>query len=339
MTTFPLRSSLLVAPGLALAVGVMVACAAPSRAPQAPLANLAEAEFARKLGAELAEKCPQAAPDDAQARERCADALTHLSALDSKEPLMLWGAQAELGNFDLSASQTTRFDPFVWRRMYLSTFMFSSRHRLEHAGGRSILHVPVHFRYALDPGEYPYPFWHSEDKWRSYQQTEELLFFLEGGRVVAALRSAQLDVSRKVVAHACEGCVEWDSDPGRRPRVALYRFMFSAQNPHVTAVDESYRAFERAQRQADCMSCHSPSNPAQMNPLELFSYPNHALSERKMIVQVLEHNHMPPATENQPAGIADEAYRAELVGLARAFAAAGDRAIEFEKRAAASRGQ
>jgi hypothetical protein len=314
-------------------------CAAHAPVPQTPAVRSvasepSDADLARTLSAELIASCPEASPGDVEARQRCADGLSRDAALQGSMPaLMLWGAQSAAGNYVLSDSQTTRFDPLVFRRMYLSTFMFSGPYRVEPAGNRVIVHMPVHFRNAMDPGEYPYPFWHSEKKWLSYQQTQELLFFLEAGRVVAVLRGAELDTTRSVVSHECTGCLQWQSDGTGRTRVALYQFMFSRDNPHVAAVESAYRAFEQAQRRADCMSCHNPGNPSHMNPLELFSYPNQALSSRSTIVRVLEHNHMPPATTDAPAGIADESYRQDLLRLAREFAAAGDRALEFESRA------
>jgi hypothetical protein len=336
------RANLVRAIGRVLLIGA-AGCAAHGRVPQSPVQEsvpsaIDAAELARALSAELIASCPDAPPGDVQARERCADGLTHDAALQGRmSSSVLWGSQRVAGDYDPSQSQTTRFDPLVFRRMYLSTFTFSSPYRVEQAGGRLVVHMPVRFRNALDPGEYPYPFWHSEKKWQSYQRTRELLFVLEAGRVVAVLRSAELDPARSLVSHACAGCVEWQSDGSGRPRVTLYRFMFSRDNPHVAALDGAYRAFEQAQRRVDCMSCHNPGNPSRMNPLEFFSYPNQALGGRRAIVRVLEHNHMPPATEDAPAGIADEGYRQELLGLAREFAAAGDRALEFESRASIDR--
>jgi hypothetical protein len=342
----PSRISIAGLLGRVLLVGA-AGCAAPVRAPHTPAPRSAaleirgrgDPELARALSASLIASCPDAAPGDLQARQRCADRLTHDAGLQGRMGAsLLWGAQSTRGSYDLRQSQTTRFDPLVFRRMYLSTFMFSGPYRVEHAGKQLVVRMPVHFRNAMDPGEYPYPFWHSEAKWRSYQQTRELLFFLEAGRLVAVLRAAELDGTRAVVSHECVGCVQWQSDGGGRTRVALYQFMFSPDNPHVAAVDRTYRAFELAQRRVDCMSCHNPGNPSQMNPLELFSYPNQALSARHTIVHELEHNQMPPATKEAPAGIADERYRQALLGLAREFAAAGDRALEFEARTVSFKG-
>jgi hypothetical protein len=321
---------------LVISAVLAASCAAKRPLPKTPAAQnsspaITEADLAHTLSAALATNCPEVSPSDVEARQHCADRLMHLPALQGHmQPSLLWGAQSIAGDYDLGNSQTTRFDPLVFRRMYLSTFMFSSQYRLEQLGDRSILHVPVHFRYALDPGEYPYPFWHSEKKWRSYQQTQELLIFLEAGQVVAVLRGAALDPARTVANHPCDGCLQWKGDGSSPSRVALYRFMFSRENPHVAAVDDAFRAFEQAQRRVDCMSCHNPGNPSKMNPLELFSYPNQALSSRHTIVRTLEYNHMPPATKDAPAGIADESYRHDLLELARRFAAAGDRALEFE---------
>jgi hypothetical protein len=81
------------------------------------------------LGRALVTACPVAAANDAAAREACADALTDMTELrDALTDPVLWGGQpdgfhaADL----LTDASLTQFDPRVWRRMYLSTFMFEA---------------------------------------------------------------------------------------------------------------------------------------------------------------------------------------------------------------------
>lgn len=86
----------------------------------------------------------------------------------------MWGAQADGAGYDITKSNTTQFNPLAFRRGYLATFGFSGEHHVEHDGDTTILHAAVSFRNELDPGAYPYPFWHSDRKWLSYQRSRDL---------------------------------------------------------------------------------------------------------------------------------------------------------------------
>jgi hypothetical protein len=193
-----------------------------------------------------------------------------------------------------------------------------------------VLRVASRFRQGLDPGDYPYPFWHSADKWRSYESTRELLFFIEDGAVSAVLRSEEQDPERPHVERNWDGRWSWQSPRGPEPRNALYQTLFSAGNPSVEPLEAAYRAFEEVQRPSACVACHDPSNRGKVSPLELFSYPNQALTGRHDIVRELSANAMPPATATAPAGITEAARRQVLLDLARRFAELGDAALAFE---------
>ena len=43
--------------------------------------------------------------------------------------------------------------------------------------------VPALFRNALDPGQYPYPFWHDAKKWADYQAANEVTFWVDPVKV------------------------------------------------------------------------------------------------------------------------------------------------------------
>ncbi|MET0341924.1 MAG: hypothetical protein ABW252_13040 [Polyangiales bacterium] len=281
---------------------------------------------AAKLAAALTQACPLADAADARARERCADALGSSEALRSLMTVSLrWGGQTAGAGVDPAKNQTTHFSPFVWRRMYLSTFMFTGEHRVSTEGARQVVHVPVTFRNQLDAGDYPYPFWHSEKKWTSYQQTRELLFVFEQGAVALVLRSTDNDTARPLSPRVFTE-FKWQSERGVEPRNTLYSALFARDNPHVAALEAAYRGFEETQRKVACVGCHDPSNKGGGNPLEMLSYPNQSLSGRHNIVTQLELNDMPPGV-----GIPDEDYRQELLARARTFAEAGDRALAFER--------
>jgi hypothetical protein len=225
-------------------------------------------------------------------------------------------------------------NPLVWRKVYLSMFSFDEHYRIEKTGDLTIIHLPYHFRNKLDPGSYPYPLWHQQAKWESYQTTIELLLVMKRDRIIGALRSAESDNSRTVISRVWDGNWHWLGDNGREePRFTLYQNLFSAQNPHVAALDQSYRKLENGLRKVNCVSCHDPENTAGQRILELFSFPNQALAGRDRIVQVLQENAMPPSR-----GIPNEAFRQELVALARDFQRHANDALRFEDEAPISIG-
>ena len=305
---------------------------APASAPAQQSPGLAGQALASALGDVLSRLCPPDALEDPAARTRCADALTQDATLrgSMQQAYLRWGAQSPGAGLNLGASNTTLFDPLVWRRLYLSTFAFPGGSRVEQVGERFVARVPVVFRNALDAGEYPYPFWHSQPKWQSYERTQELLIFVEREAVVAVLRSEVQDPARSHVAREWDGRWQWNSARGEEPRVALFGYLFSAGNPHVAPLEVAFRTFSEKQRVAACTTCHNPSNPSKINPLEFFNYPNQALTGRHDLVAVLAKNRMPPSVEGAEPGIADPRYRGELLGLARDFAALGDRALAWE---------
>jgi hypothetical protein len=248
----------------------------------------------------------------------------------------LWGPQARPGDYDFSDGQTTRMNPLVWRRMYLSLEMFAAdapdRVTLERIGPRTVIHVPSRFRSDLDPGDYPYPFWHSKTKWDSYQFSVETLFVVEGERLVGAMRSAVQDKSRLDVTRSFDG--DWNLGPDEerehRP-VVLFSRLFSPENPRVDDLDRAFRAFEAESRPYRCAGCHRPDNRAGQGQLEMFCYPNQSLASRHVIVRALEDRRMPPPAEDGSDPL-DETSRARLIQAARRFERTADEALAAERR-------
>jgi hypothetical protein len=286
-----------------------------------------DASLAQRIAAGLVAACPPADPGDEKARDQSADGLAHFTLLrDSLSDPIYWGGHTAGAGYAPADSQTTLFNPFVWRRMYLSLFMFPGQYRVESSPPYTILHLPYQFRNQLDIGAYPYPFWHSKKKWDSYQLATELLLVFEKDKIIAAYRSEQQDPARPYLPRVWDGQWHWTDAAGReQPYVSLYSYLFSPENPHVTALDAAYRALEAEARQHNCVLCHSPDNVEQMNPLRLLSFPNQALTMRHNIVTQLEQNLMPLGT-----GIPDESARRNLLALAQTFAAIGDQALEHE---------
>jgi len=296
--------------------------------------ELDDVTLANAIAEGLVRACPPTPTLAASAaeRQRCADGLTELGALrDAAHDPVFWGAQSPGAGADIERSRTTQMNGLVLRRLYLSTFAFGPEFRAERAGDALVLHVASRFRQALDPGDYPYPFWHSADKWRSYESTRELLFFIVDGSLRAVLRSEDQDPRRPHLERHWDGRWAWESSRGSEPHNALYQALFSANNPFVAKLDAAYRAFESAQRPSACVSCHDPANRTKVSPLELFSYPNQALTGRHDIVRALTENVMPPATSTTTAGITDTEQREALLELAQRFADLGDEALHFDR--------
>ncbi len=289
--------------------------------------------FADALAKELIAACPMSGTGDASARAACADNLTNLDTLrDSMNEPFFWGGQKAGTGDNYALSQRTDFNPLVFRRTYLPTFMFTGEYRVEKTADATILHLAHNFRNELDIGEYPYPFWHAKEKWTSYQQSVELLFFIKNGKILGSLRSEEKDATRMFVDHTWDGKWQW-MDPGGEvePYVTLYTYLFSPNNPHVTKLDESYRALEEEMRAHSCQTCHSPDNASKMNPLELFNYPNQALTGRHDLITEFTENTMPPVNSmGLPVGVADVAQRNKLKSLAEAFAKTADDALSYE---------
>ncbi|WP_437618103.1 hypothetical protein [Sorangium sp. So ce1151] len=118
-------------------------------------------------------------------------------------------------------------NPLVWRTVYLSIFSFESDYRVEKIGGLTVIHLPYHFRNKLDPGSFPYPFWHQPKKWDAYQTTVELLLVMKQDRVIGALRSAESDERRPRVHRDWDHQFMWRGEDGREePRYTLYENLF-----------------------------------------------------------------------------------------------------------------
>ena len=270
---------------------------------------------------EIVKSCPAGKPDDLGERDECGKKLAESTILrDALVNPFLWGGQLADGEYDISKSKTTRLNSLVYRRMYLSTFMFSGTYTVQTHNGKTVIHLPATFRYALDVGEYPYPFWHRQTKWESYEKTTEVLLFVEGQSVIGGLRSAVEDPNRPVKDHQWDKKWTWVDSGGKpQPRVSLYAYLFPTLD--VSEVDEAYRNLESRLRPYRCLSCHSPDNISNQNPLELFNYPNQAISARHRLVNALETTQMPPGEE-----IPEEELQ-EIIALARKFEAAGDKVL------------
>ncbi|NET34151.1 MAG: hypothetical protein F6K19_19360 [Cyanothece sp. SIO1E1] len=292
----------------------------------APPVDQAEFELATNIGKGISQACPVSDLADDVARNQCSDGLANFELLrDAMSETLLWGQQKDSEHVNPVDHETTSFNPLVWRRTYLSTFMITDEPTVEQKEGFTVIHLPVQFRNGLDAGAFPYPFWHSPNKWQAYQTAEEVLLVMKAGKIKGALRSYQKDEDRPLVEREWDGQWVWDAADTQEPQVTLYKYLLSADNPHVEALDATYRAFEGEMRQHSCLVCHSPDNSNHMKQLLLLNYPNQALTLRHETLRQIEEDLMPP-----PNGVSDPAQKQKLVELAKAFSDAGDQALAYE---------
>lgn len=287
-----------------------------------------------RIAKQFAEASPLADPGDAHARDLAAAKLVQCrDFLDAVGERLLWGGCEPVKGYDPKTYSLTEFDPYVWLKLYGSTLMFTGEYEVKSSGPFSVLELKAKFRSNLDPGDYPYPFWHSQKKWQAYLDLASLCVVFREDKIVAVYRVANSDPTKPLAERKWDGKWQWtDAEGKQQPRVALFSYMFGADNPHRGSVDEAYRQLEKQFRANDCTSCHAPDNAGKSKALLLLNYPNQSLFARHTLLKTLTNNEMPPedTAKHKEAGIADAAQRAELIQLAKLFVKEADAAVAFE---------
>jgi hypothetical protein len=203
----------------------------------APQSMDAEA-LAAMLANQLSTLCAPAARDDVAAHAKCADGLRDATFIPWSRAGLLFGGDQP--NLRISKRQLTHFNPSIWQLMYLSLFTFTGRQSVDKDPREHIkvIHIEAYFRNAMPPGEYPYPFWHSADKWNAYETANELKFYLTpAGQVFVVTRSqGGSEVARGPYAHvtppAFDGHWQWtDSSGNLQPHVSLFIKQIQCRQP------------------------------------------------------------------------------------------------------------
>jgi hypothetical protein len=279
------------------------------------------------LARQIEEACPTGSANSIAARDSCATMLAKIAILSDAtiNNTIMWGSHSQ-NDYVPSHNSLTMFDAFVWRKLYLSLFEFTGEHSIEILPDESrLLRLGARLR-QLPDSEYPYPFWHSANKWHSYQQTTQLGLLFKGGKLLAGYRDAGLDKGAKTTDHRWTGFWTTDDKGQIQPRTALFSYLLSPDNPEQVRLDQSYKALANEARRYQCAECHTPANPTNMNPLLIFNLPSQALSGRHEITYQILTNQMPPGR-----GISDKASRQRLLNLARNFEKVGDHALAYEE--------
>ncbi len=284
-------------------IGGLAACAlgllfaGPARAdPTAP----DQTKLAARIAEKLATLCPPAARDDVAAHDKCAAGLRDASFIPfAPEGLLFGGDRPDLR---LAKAPLTHLRPAIFQLMYLSLFTFTGHYTVDtderdHVG---VIRIEAYFRNALPPGEFPYPFWHSADKWNAYETANELNFYLNhDGQVFVVTRSAAgSEANRGPFAHvtppAFDGHWQWTDASGHtQPRASLFSNKYSAANPYLSPLDKAYRDFAMQARNGTCLNCHAPSNDANMTHLVLLQTPMHASGEIDRVLKEVKNGEMP----------------------------------------------
>lgn len=277
--------------------------AAPARAQQDVPVPPAVQAMAAAIAADLAARCPLAEASDAAAFESCRAGLYGNSALRAHLPtIVLWGRQSSNVNATLRQTNLTQFVPDVWTHLYAPLFMFNGRYTVEWVAHERqfLVRLEAAFRNRLSPGQFPYPFWHEEAKWATYQNANGFLLWVhpQTARIQVAQftnRAANPMLHAvQPIEHKFDGKWLWTDTAGRtQPAVTLFDGLYRADNPYLGNLDRQYRDLALQMRESQCTSCHVPNNPDKMSRLVLLSTPAHAAGEIDRLIKSVREDKMP----------------------------------------------
>jgi hypothetical protein len=328
---------------LALAGFAFSAQANPVPAPEPVAMRPAVTQLARDLATELAARCPLAPAGDTAAYDACRRALFGDSKLRASLPsVLLWGRQSKNPEATLRQTHLTQFAPDVWTSMYAPLFMFNGRHTVEWVAHekRFLIRLEAAFRNRLAPGQFPYPFWHEEDKWGTYEKANGFMLWVDPAttrvQVVQFTNRAPNAMlhTPEPVRHAFDGKWLWTDASGRtQPAVTLFDGLYRAENPHIRTMDQQFRDLAVQMRESQCTSCHVPDNPDKMSRLVLLSTPVHAAGEIDRIIKSVKEDRMPMDEYRISYALSAE-QKKWLLERAEAFKATVQAAREWELQAA-----
>lgn len=332
---------------LPFSAALLMACVAPGfAAPGAPDAKAslpAVQRMAAEIAADLARVCPPAQPGDQAAFDQCRQALFNGSPLKrNMHSVVIWGRMNPAAP-NLKETHLTQFAPDVLTGMYIPLFMFNGKHTVEFDQKEKLYLVRLEtaFRNRLQPGQFPYPFWHVDTKWNTYQGANNLLLWVDPKSVT--IRFGQFTdlgatppvVASKPLPHDFDGKWMWTDAAGKvQPQVTLFDGLFSADNPYLHKLDGAYRKLAISLRDGQCDSCHTPENKHGSRRLVLLQTPAHAAGEIKRLMKAVRGDRMPLDS----AGIEEPLegpVKDALLKNAGAFEALVDAAKEWERVQAA----
>ena len=323
---------------IGLGIGALV-CAMVVRAAAQDSQRGAVEHFIGTVIRQTATACPLTSPAHQAALDLCRSALYGDSAFRrGLAPVVLWGRPSPDGR-RLRDTTLTQFAPDVLSGLYVPLFMFTGEYEIGFDATERLYRarVPTLFRNALDPGQYPYPFWHDAKKWADYQAANELTIWIDPAKVkiVTMQFSAQGKPDPRLASAphtqpAFDGKWMWTDAAGHtQPRPALFIGLMRSTNPHLGQLERTFRDLAGELRKGTCHECHSPDNYAGTKRLVLMQTPAHAAGEIKRIMRAVREDKMPL----DDAGLAkeiDPALKASLLKYGAAFESTVDAARDWE---------
>lgn len=304
---------------------------------------------AADIAQELSRLCPVAPPDSQPAVEACRRGLYNDQAFrDKLAHIVLWGRQKDPA-IKLKDASLTQFAPDALTGLYLPLFMFSGEHTVTYVESEKLfqLRMRAAFRNRLQPGQFPYPFWHEAEKWSMYQDAKEVVMWWDPR--AARVKVAQFTVHstldplvalNKVSAPVAyrEGQWMWTDEKGRtQPAVTAFDGLFRSDNPYLGQLDASYKQLALRLREGQCDQCHVPNNPDKMKRLVLLQTPAHAAAEIQRLLKSVREDRM-PRDESGIEQPLDAHTKEALLQDGEAFAKLVEAAKRWEKTASAAGG-
>lgn len=315
------------------AIGVTVLLlASPARA---ELTTQQIEHLAADIAGRLAATCPQTAYNDTTSFAACQAAYRRNSPLPFARAVGWGGEQPKLR---IAKKQLTQLQSWVFQFLYMALFNFTGRWSVGRDPRENVNYIVVeaYFRNALPPGDYPYPFWHSADKWNAYETANQLKFWFDGnGKIFLVTRSADgTEAHRGAYAHVTpptfDGKWQWVDATGKlEPQASLFSNRYSVSNPYLPPLDEAYRTFALNIRDGTCLSCHTPVNKADVNRLVLMQTPVHASGAIDDVLKQVRNGDMPQDDLGLKAHI-DPKLRAAILKSGVAFQSALRKADQWE---------
>lgn len=323
-----------------LAVGGAVSAVAVGAAAQDSQRGAVE-HFIGTIARQTATACPLTSPADQAALERCRVALYGNSAFRrGLAPVVLWGRPSPEGK-RLRDTTLTQFASDVLSGLYMPLFMFTGEYETTFDPTERLYRarLPALFRNALDPGQYPYPFWHDAKKWADYQAANEVTFWIDPAkvRVVIMQFSARGKPDPRLTSAprtppAFDGKWMWTDTNGQsQPQPTLFVGLMRSNNPYLGQLESAFKNLAGALRKSTCHECHAPDNPVGMKRLVLMQTPVHAAGEIQRIMRAVREDKMPL----DEAGLSkelDPAIKAALLQYGAAFEAVVDAARDWETK-------
>lgn len=301
-------------------------------------------EMAETIAADLAASCPVSQPSDQAAFDACRKAMHGGSELRGKlAETTLWGRESKDGK-PLKETNLTKFGRDVLTGMYLPLFMFSGRQDVTYSTEEKLFRIELgaRFRNRLQPGQFPYPFWHEDEKWATYEGANAILLWVDPKEMV--VRAAQFTMkgtlepasaNTPVARPQFDGKWMWTDARGEtQPKASLFDGLFSPENPHLRKLDAAYKELALSLRDGQCSSCHVPSNPYRSKRLVLMQTPAHAAAEIKRIMSTVRRDTMPL---NETSGV-EEPLAKEIKGELLRRASAFERVVDAARAWEAARG-